>query len=239
METLGYIGDVLLTIEKKRVAQAVRISHLQKNSKRDKDGEEILEKLEDFEEWITEKMATKVKNHPAYWWFSCVKGVGQENIGKILAFIDIKRATHISSLWKWFGYSPNQKRRKGEKLDFNIKGKSMCWRLAGNLLKAKGKFYDYYLSEKEKFELRCINEGKIIKEQKDIKKKDINVISKGHIHNYALRKMIKRFLACLWLVWREAEGLPITPISSPRKDEGNAALLLFGDHCYVTCAILV
>jgi hypothetical protein len=26
----------------------------------------------------------------------------------------------------------------------------------------------------------------------------------------AVRKAIKLFLACLWLVWREAEGLPIS-----------------------------
>jgi hypothetical protein len=26
----------------------------------------------------------------------------------------------------------------------------------------------------------------------------------------ALRKMVKLFLACLWLEWRKAEGLPLT-----------------------------
>ncbi len=36
------------------------------------------------------------------------------------------------------------------------------------------------------------------------------IISAGHVHNQALRKMIKLFLACLWLKWREAEGLPVT-----------------------------
>jgi hypothetical protein len=35
-------------------------------------------------------------------------------------------------------------------------------------------------------------------------------ISEGHIHNMALRKMIKLFLACLWLTWREGLGLSIT-----------------------------
>ena len=35
------------------------------------------------------------------------------------------------------------------------------------------------------------------------------VISEGHVHNRALRKMIKLFLAHLWQVWRQAEGLPV------------------------------
>jgi len=33
---------------------------------------------------------------------------------------------------------------------------------------------------------------------------------KKHIDNRARRKMVKRFLSDLWLVWRSLEGLPIT-----------------------------
>ena len=36
------------------------------------------------------------------------------------------------------------------------------------------------------------------------------VIWVGHLDTMAVRKMIKLFLACLWLVWREAEGSPLT-----------------------------
>ena len=35
------------------------------------------------------------------------------------------------------------------------------------------------------------------------------MIAEGHVHNQAMRKMVKLFLACLWLTWREAEGLPV------------------------------
>ncbi|KKL79457.1 hypothetical protein LCGC14_2014620, partial [marine sediment metagenome] len=33
---------------------------------------------------------------------------------------------------------------------------------------------------------------------------------KGHVNAMALREMIKDWLLCLWLVWRKAEGLPMT-----------------------------
>lgn len=33
---------------------------------------------------------------------------------------------------------------------------------------------------------------------------------KGHINNMAMRKVGKVFLSCLWLAWRELEGLPVT-----------------------------
>jgi hypothetical protein len=34
--------------------------------------------------------------------------------------------------------------------------------------------------------------------------------TKAHIHNASMRKMIKLWLAHLWMVWRSFEGLPVT-----------------------------
>lgn len=38
-----------------------------------------------------------------------------------------------------------------------------------------------------------------------------NGCTKGHMHNKAMRYMVKMFLRDLWLRWREIEGLPIRP----------------------------
>ena len=78
------------------------------------------------------------------------------------------------------------------------------------------KFAEYYLTEKAKYIQRFLNEGWKIIPASQLPKKDgkkhepDGIISEGHIHNMALRKMLKRFQACLFLVWREAEGLPPT-----------------------------
>ena len=174
--------------------------------------------------------------HPAYPWFSRVKGIGKENIGKVIGLIDIKKADTISSLWSFAGRAPKDgkapKRTKGEKLTFNIQLKSMTWRLGTSLLRAKGKFYNYYLEVKEKesrkFRVIPTPKGRFCPEclievkakatrycpqcgcQLSLKVEPEGVLFEGHLHNRALNKMIKLFLACLWLVWREAEGLPIT-----------------------------
>jgi len=206
---LVYLVNTLLSVEKMRVAAQVRLSHFKHAGKNCIETENAHKRLQDTEDYITLRLKSFVQSHPAYPWFTLVRGIGNENIAKVIGLIDIKRAPYISSLWKWFGYYPGAKREKGKKLEFNIQGKSMCWRMAGGLLKGKGKFYDFYLLRKKMFTARCISEGLEIKPQAQIKEKDTNVISEGHVHNYALRKMIKLFLACLWLVWREAEGLPL------------------------------
>lgn len=78
-------------------------------------------------------------------------------------------------------------------------------------------FSNYYLKEKAKSIEEFLNKGwKIVpaaqlpKNEKGKRYEAPGIISDGHIHNRALRKMIKMFQAGLVLVWREAEGLPPT-----------------------------
>lgn len=220
MSSLSALVDASLAVEKLRVASQVRQTHLKLQDRVDPETDELCKRLVNLEGYIDGRVAILIKGHPAYDWFSKVKGVGKENIGKVVATIDIKRADTISALWRYAGFSvengASPKRVKGEKLHYNSQLRSMCWRLAGSLLRAKGKFYDYYLKEKDKYYQKYENRGVKIVPATSLPKKDgkryepEDMISEGHVHNQALRKMIKLFLSSLWLVWRESEGLPIT-----------------------------
>lgn len=270
---LPTLVDAALVIEKLRVASEVRQSHLALQGKEDPDTNELHSKLVDFEDYVDGRIAQLLESHPAYPWFSRVKGVGKENIGKVVGLIDIEKANTISSLWKFAGRAPEDgkvpKRQKGKKLSYNSQLRSMTWRLGVSILKAglrqkcnkcgylfgsqhekcpkcdstdfsqtaTSKLAGYYLKEKDKYYQKFINEGfKIVSTPQgrfcpecgmEVKKKatkycpNCNILLtkkeepegvkfEGHLHNMALEKMVKLFLACLWLVWREAEGLPIT-----------------------------
>jgi len=256
---LPSLVDAALAIEKLRVASEVRQSHLALQGKQDPETDELHRRLEDLEGFVDGRVANLIQEHPAYPWFSKVKGMGKENIGKVIGLIDIERAEHISSLWKFAGFSVEDgkapKRVKGGgKLSYNSQLRSMCWRLGSALLKAGlrkqcvnckllvgeekirknngkcpdcgssdfktapiTKFGTYYPKEKNKYYQRYESQGvKIVPATSLPKDKDgkryepEGMISEGHVHNQAMRKMIKLFLACLWLTWREAEGLPVT-----------------------------
>ena len=245
LTTLTMMVDAALAIEKLRVASEVRQSHLVRQNKQDPETDELHQRLSDLEGYIDGRVADLIKSHPAYPWFSRVKGVGGENIGKVIAPIDIERAKTISALWKFTGFSVEngtapRRVKGGGKLAYNSQLRSMCWRLASSLKRVKGSFYDYYTKEKEKYSERFLSQGyKILatpsgrwacsncgaswgKQQdispccespiieKKLRQEPPGVIWVGHLDAMAVRKMIKLFLACLWLVWREAEGLPGT-----------------------------
>jgi len=212
-----FLNQIASIVEKARIAADTRITHLGKRQTRDEITEEVAKEIKALEKKIDDRFISYVESHPAFHWFSGIQGIGPENIAKILPYIDIKKAKTISSLWHYAGYhvvdGRAPKNISGKASDFNGHLRTMCYRLALSLLKGKGKFKKYYDEVKSEYKKRFQKDGyKIINQKKGSKskkksaEKQTKTISAGYIHNLALRKMIKRFLACLWLVWKEAIG---------------------------------
>ncbi|MDP3985936.1 MAG: hypothetical protein Q8P77_00690, partial [Candidatus Veblenbacteria bacterium] len=94
-----------------------------------------------------------------------------------------------------------------------------CAKCGGKEFKPKSisKFAEYYHEQKNLYYVKFYNRGvKIVKaselpkDEEGKRYEPADMISEGHIHAMALRKMLKLFLSCLWQVWRQAEGLPLT-----------------------------
>lgn len=230
-----FLVNSMLSVEDLRIATQIRSSHLRRFGREDANTEEVLERLKCLEAFLDERIAGILEKHPAHPWFSRVKGIGKENIGKVIGFIDIKRANTVSGLWKYAGYhvvnGKAPRPQKNERLSYNKKLRTMCWRVGGSLIKAKGKFYDHYVSQKERLTRRYIDEGiKIVpansmpKEAKGMPPIESGFISQGHLNNRAFRKMIKLFLSCLWVVWRKAVGLP-TRVPYAMEYQGHTNLI--------------
>lgn len=215
-----FLANTLEFIQKTRVAAQVRISHLEKNKQKCDLTESTLFKINELEKWLDDSMEELVKSHPAYPWFSKVKGIGNLNIGKVVSLIDIRKASQISKLWRYAGFgcvNGNAERRmKGEKLHFNMSLKTMCWRLGKSLIRARGPYYDYYIEHKNRMREKLESKGiqivpaEKLPKEKGKKTEKGNLFSLGHLDNMAMRKMIKMFLSHLWLKWREAERLEVT-----------------------------
>lgn len=238
METDGFsaLANALYFIQKARVASQVRKTHLAKRDETCSVTEEVLTRTGDVEFWLNDRVKMYVQAHPAYPWFKNVKGIGDLNIGKVVSLIRIKPdendpekkwANNISSLWRFAGMAPGKDGRaerpvQGQKLHYNMILKSMCWRLAKSLIRAKGPYYKFYLEQKKKILARLKKEGYTVipslelpteKDPKTGKKKHVEkdgFFGLGHADGMAQRKMIKLFLSHLWMEWRKAENLPVS-----------------------------
>jgi len=159
---------------------------------------ELCGELRRGEAEIAKLMAEELRGHPAWeGWLSSVKGVGPVMAAGLIALVDdISKAKTISSLWRYAGLAPGQGRGRGRAVDYNPKLKGHVWRLAMQLLKARGRFerlYRRFREEEERKEFESPMGARAL-----------------HVHLRALRRMIKVFLGCFWLAWRRAEGLPVS-----------------------------
>ncbi len=215
------LANALYFIQKGRVSAQVRQSHLARHDKKCDLTEEVEARFDTFEAWLNEQVEDFVKCHPAYPWFSKVKGIGNLNIGKVISLVDIEKADKISRLWRYAGFACDsdgkaERPKKGEKLHFNKVLKSMCWRLGKSLIRTKGPYYDFYKKQKAEITQRLKDGGIEVIPSAELPKEDGKHVEKdgyfglGHVDNMAFRKMVKLFLSHLWLEWRKAEGLPIS-----------------------------
>lgn len=223
--------------DKKKFAKKYQDANLPKLLTKMKDEGKLTEKELDYiqkslniskgaERFETEAKALMkgyIESHPIYWDFlKKIRGIGpvlSSNIIKSFGYCE--RFDMVSALWKYCGLhvvdGKAPKRAKGEKIDWNPKLRTMCWKIADSFIKGNSPVYrQIYDSEKEKqFSLR-FPKGELRKRYnsrgKDgpYKEDDLQ-LSKGHVDNRARRKMVKIFLQHYWVVSREMAGLDTRP----------------------------
>lgn len=169
---------------------------------------ENISKIGEQEKSYCKLLAEYVKDEPIYTEFlQHVRGVSfvlTANLLRYFGYCDGKKENGdelcptISSLWKYCGLAPDQKRTKGEKANYNPKAKVLAWKIADSMLKQRTPIYrDIYDAEK-------------IRQEEILSQVDGEKAVKMHSHLRAMRKMVKMFLAHYWLCARELKGLSVT-----------------------------
>ena len=164
-------------------------------------------------------------------WAIRVKGIGPRLSGLLVANImPIERFANPAKLWAYCGLhvidGKAAHRVKGEKSNWNAELKATAWKIGGCFLRSGGPYREQYDTYKKYLITRELKNDKLIWQSdgtnisiafppKDVQVEEWNLKAPDkpewtllHIHNMAIRRTVKLFLAHLWAVWREIEGLP-------------------------------
>lgn len=169
------------------------------------------DELSQIETEVLKDITSELKAYPIWTdYLFKVKGVGPTMAGVIVSEIDdILRFATVSRLWAYCGYAVKdgqaQRRRRGEKSNWNSFLKSKLFILAESFLKSNNlkyrKLYDDY---KHRIQNRqCPLDAKRHGGEDKI---DEFGCTDGHRHAMSLRYMIKMFLLDLYLTWWDFEG---------------------------------
>lgn len=213
-------------------AQDLRIAHA--NKERTEPPSELVEWLEFWmgagETVIHGKLKHWVESDDsppeAKWAYSQI-GIGPVIASGLSAHIDVTKCENVSGLWKFAGQAPGFDRKtKGQKLCYNARLKTLCWKLGESFVKVSGKegatygklYVQFKADEVKRNESGHYAEA--AKRELEAKKfKTDNVtkkrlmegkLSDGHLHARAKRRVVKIFLSHFWVKAREGKGLTVT-----------------------------
>lgn len=169
------------------------------------------DELHEVENHILKDIQSELKAYPIWTdYLKKVKGCGPTMAGVIISEIDdILRFGTVSKLWAYCGYAVKdgqaQRRKRGEKANWNSFFKSKLYIVAQGFLRANNpkyrKLYDDY---KHRIQSRkCPLDAKRHGGKAKIDKYGC---TDGHRHAMATRYMIKMFLMELYLTWWGFEG---------------------------------
>lgn len=96
-----------------------------------------------------------------------------------------------------------QKRHAGYMNNWNDKAKVLAWKCGQSFVKSgpKSGYYRLYKQFKDE-EMRLHPTKQVVKGK--------TMYNQGHLHNRAIRKVVKIFLSHLWETWRSMDGLEVT-----------------------------
>ena len=162
-------------------------------------------------------------------WSYAQVGIGPVIAAGLCAHIDVSKADTVSALWKFAGQAPGFDRKtKGQKLCYNARLKTLCWKLGESFVKVSGKndaVYGKLYSKFKEEEVRKNEAGwykdaadkelatKKFKAEDSVTKKRLlaSKLSDAHLHARAKRRVVKIFLSHFWGIARSGKGLPVTP----------------------------
>lgn len=176
----------------------------------------MTKEAEVLEGQIKRALTKFMENDPVGEWASSICGIGPVITAGLLAHVDITKANVATKLWAYAGLAPDQKRKRGEKSDWNPALKRLSWLMWNSFVKVKGNENDVYgkLYEQRKAYEAAINEQGGYKDQaeKALKEKKFDKSTEaykwymqgklppGHLHSRAGRFAAKMALSHLHTV---------------------------------------
>jgi len=161
------------------------------------------------EQWLKREILKELSEYKIWnEWLKNISGIGPISAGGLIGWIrDIGRFDTISKLYAYCGLGVTkdgkaQRREKGKKINWHPKLKTLCWKIAKNFVRRGKSYRKFYDKVKKEYKEKYPEKTKI------------------HIENMTLRKVVKLFLAHLWVVWRQLENLKISspyPVEKLKK----------------------
>ena len=202
-----------------------------------------LQRYAELEKEANKIILKKMKeiDHPLIKASEGVRGLGPYFLAVLLVYINIYKAENVGKLWRYLGYdvasherySKGDIKRNPEKgWGGNQKLRTDMFNLACSFIKQGNKnFYTpIYYQTKERLSNSTAHTYSRMTGKSSVHRMMWKDTKPSHRHMAAIRKMMKHFLADMWFVWRELEGLPTRPMWIHTEKGGHTTIIKATDR---------
>jgi len=144
----------------------------------------------------------------------CVPGTAEVTVAGLYYYIDLAKARHASSVWKYVGLDvPSwQRYQKGKKGGGNRNLRTILYAWGDSQIRLATLYSQIYYNTKHRYEHSSRLVWTHVKGKKGVHQKPWKDVAPSHRHGAAIRKMIKIFLAHYWMVGRRLHGFPTSSL---------------------------
>lgn len=162
---------------------------------------------------------------PVAIWARSQKGIGPIFASALMAMIDPHRTETAGDLWAYSGLVPGQRRKRGEKMNWNPHMKVLAWKIGKSFVKVSGRddaFYGKVFKDRKAYEMGKNERGEYAETAANYLKgrdygketKARELLLQGKIPPFLIQARCERYAAKLFLahfleVYRDLEGLPV------------------------------
>jgi len=207
------------SIQKERIREGNRLWQ-QGLSPEEIEKHEVYQKLLEAEKAKRKILEEELEKYPIWTaWLKHIKGVGPAIAGGLVGYVDklgIENINTVSALWKYCGLAVEdgvaQRRKRGVAGNYNPQLKCLCLKLLGDSFIRQGTqpYRSIYDEEKARQKSKVFKPGEL-KAKYPWYPEYADSLKPIHAELRARRKMVKIFLAHLWVIWRTLEGCEVRP----------------------------
>lgn len=222
-EEARYLVDLYYQMQEYRKASDNQVRQLQKEDT--KEPHETLaffaNNFRTLERNIKSVLQVYAESKPIGQWMLSICGIGPVISAGLMANIDITKVQTAGQIQAFAGLDPTREWNKGEKRPYNVRLKTLCWKIGQCFIKVQNNEEDVYgkiFAIRKAYEIERNEKGELA-DQAKAKLEKYNIgkntdaykwysqgkLPPAHINQRASRYAVKIFLSHLFSVWYEME----------------------------------
>lgn len=141
---IRYIVDLYYQIQDYRISSNNQAKALERSEEPNYLISSVKATFADIESDIKAVLTKWAKQRPEGEWLNSISGIGPVISAGLMSYLRCADYETVGHIWSYAGLLPEHRRRKGQRISWNPKVKTLCWKIGESFVKVQNRDSDIY-----------------------------------------------------------------------------------------------